>query len=209
MRIINSSEILFKAWSKAEGGCKQEIEDSIQDWMNLGVNCDFRIAKKVRDLLESFHSRREPLVEDMLFRLYEPILWRNLNVANWKIRHNATALFSVAFPLVSMQQQIEETNLMLIKQYRQFQTLMRDEHPMVRVVAVKGVCRGLVAYWECTPHDWLAQLLQTVIESGRDAKSPHVRAAVCEGLAAILKGCSLSHPILKPQLSHIRNLLTD
>ena len=203
------SRIIFEAWRSAEGGCKIEIEENIQDWMNLGVVCDAKISKKVRDLLLSFHVHRDPLVEDMLYRLYEPILWRNLKVANWKIRHNATAIFSVAFPLVSMDHDLEQTNQMLVQQYKHFEDLMRDEHPAVRDLAIKGVCRALRSYWEMTPHDHLSRLLLTVIESGRDRTSPLVRASVCQGLASLMKDCALSHPILKNSLTRISHLLTD
>jgi len=39
-------------------------------------------------------------VDEMLARLYEPILWRSLKCANPKVRENAAILMIDAFPLV-------------------------------------------------------------------------------------------------------------
>lgn len=38
-------------------------------------------------------------MDEMLFRLYSPILWRSLRAANADVRANATAVLLDAFPL--------------------------------------------------------------------------------------------------------------
>jgi condensin-2 complex subunit G2 len=46
-------------------------------------------------------KKRERNVDETLTRLYQPILWRALKVANPVVRANAAALLSDAFPLQS------------------------------------------------------------------------------------------------------------
>ena len=51
-------------------------------------------------MLDYTHQqKRQRGVDQMLLRLYEPILWRSLKVANPHVRRNAATLFVEAFPL--------------------------------------------------------------------------------------------------------------
>jgi condensin-2 complex subunit G2 len=53
----------------------------------------------------------------MLVKLYEPILWRNLNVANPVVRRNAASLLMEAFPLQDPDARQLETDALLQKQF--------------------------------------------------------------------------------------------
>lgn len=47
-----------------------------------------------------FHGKKKyQKVDEMLFRIYEPILWRALKVANPTVRKQAALLFIDAFPV--------------------------------------------------------------------------------------------------------------
>jgi condensin-2 complex subunit G2 len=99
----------------------------------------------------------------MLLRLYEPIIWRSLKVANPlgkqttahyvqghlvsltcttyvfldAVRRNATVLLADAFPLQDPDSAQRETDELLQKQFNQFEALLNDDVPVVRCVAVQ------------------------------------------------------------------------
>jgi len=64
--------------------------DCIQDLMNHAVHASvsplyggMTMAARLRRILNVFHGNKtQPGVDEMLFRLYEPILWRALKVAH-------------------------------------------------------------------------------------------------------------------------------
>lgn len=53
----------------------------------------------------------------MLCRLYEPILWRSLNVASALVRKNAATLLIDAFPIQDPTAPAEETDALMQKQF--------------------------------------------------------------------------------------------
>ena len=56
-------------------------------------------------------------VDEMLCRLYEPILWRSLNVASALVRKNAATLLIDAFPIQDPTAPAEETDALMQKQF--------------------------------------------------------------------------------------------
>ena len=52
-------------------------------------------------MLSVLHKhKKEPYIEEMLYKLYKPLLWRALDAANGDVRANATTLFLSVFPLI-------------------------------------------------------------------------------------------------------------
>ena len=52
-------------------------------------------------MLSVLHKhKKEPHIEEMLYTLYKPLLWRALDAPNGDVRANATALFLGVFPLI-------------------------------------------------------------------------------------------------------------
>jgi len=199
----------FKAWKASTGGTRVQVETAIQEWIFWAVMAEPLKAAKARCLLADFHNHREPAVEDMLVRLYEPILWRNLKVANWKVRFNATCLLSAAFPIVEMSLGVAEHEEAMQRHYSAFLSLLNDPHDEIRKVAVAGVCKVLNQFWELVPAGIAAQLLGELIERcAKDKNSAHVRAAVPEGFATVLKN-PLSHAALATILPPLAPLLDD
>jgi len=112
-------------------------ETCIQDLMNHAVRAQNRVkitnpttgrqmqcnmANRLRILLESgFHSqKRQPGVDAMLMRMYEPILWRNLGVANVAVRKNALLLLFSAFPLRDPDAPIDDIEMSELRQWEAF-----------------------------------------------------------------------------------------
>uniref|UniRef100_A0A8C9EM17 Non-SMC condensin II complex subunit G2 n=1 Tax=Pavo cristatus TaxID=9049 RepID=A0A8C9EM17_PAVCR len=80
------SEIYFRAWKKVSGETLEILEHScIQDFMHHGIHLprSSSVYSKVREMLSYFHkqSKVRQGVEEMLYRLYKPILWRALKVS--------------------------------------------------------------------------------------------------------------------------------
>lgn len=68
-------------------------------------------------VLHYFHSHKKQMgVDEMLLRLYEPILWRSLKVANAFVRANAAELLIDAFPLSDPSLNAQENDELLQKQ---------------------------------------------------------------------------------------------
>ncbi|XP_030789064.1 condensin-2 complex subunit G2 isoform X2 [Rhinopithecus roxellana] len=81
--MVYIAEIYFRAWKKASGKILETIEnDCIQDFMFHGIHLPRRspVHSKVREVLSYFHHQKKVRqgVEEMLYRLYKPILWRGL-----------------------------------------------------------------------------------------------------------------------------------
>ena len=95
-------QIYFKAWKELDGQALLAFENNcIQDFMGHAVHASNpSLFKSLYRILESFHTeKRLPAVENLLLRLYEPILWRSLKAANPIVRRNAASLFVSVFPL--------------------------------------------------------------------------------------------------------------
>uniref|UniRef100_A0A670ZSZ7 Non-SMC condensin II complex subunit G2 n=1 Tax=Pseudonaja textilis TaxID=8673 RepID=A0A670ZSZ7_PSETE len=105
--IKNQLLLLFSTFEYL-AGCVflfQVIEYScIQDFMHHAVHLPRKspLHAKVREILSYFHKQNKCRqgVEEVLYRLYQPILWRALKARNSEIRSNAALLFSDAFPIL-------------------------------------------------------------------------------------------------------------
>lgn len=145
----------------------------------------------------------------MLLRLYNPIIWRSLQVANPTVRAQATGLLVDAFPLQNPDMSTIEAAALLQKQLDILQSLLIDPEPHVRVAAIMGVCRILSVFWEAIPlHVTKAYITRLVGSLAFDSASALVRLAVVEGLAELLEQ-PLAHPVLKTALPLTAPLLND
>ncbi|VWU53084.1 condensin-2 complex subunit G2, putative [Hepatocystis sp. ex Piliocolobus tephrosceles] len=46
------------------------------------------------------YTLRDADVNNLIFKTYDPVIWKNLMSPNWKIRLNATCLYHDIFPIV-------------------------------------------------------------------------------------------------------------
>eukprot|EP00069_Balaena_mysticetus_P004349 bmy_17388T0 len=102
--MVHIAEVYFRAWRKASGKILEAIENGcIQDFLYHGVHLPRKspVHTRVREVLSYFHRQKEVRqgVEEMLYRLYKPILWRGLKARNSEVRSNAALLFVEAFPI--------------------------------------------------------------------------------------------------------------
>lgn len=209
----NIAEMYFRAWKKASGDILKTIEiNCIQDFMYHGVNLprSSPVHPKVRELLSYFHQQKlRQGVEEMLFRLYQPILWRGLKAANSEVRSNAALLFIEAFPLRDPHINNEDMDNEIQKQFEHLFNLLEDTQPMVRSTGVLGVCKITAKYWEMIPPQILTDLLKKVLgDLSSDVSSADVRCSVFKCLPILLDN-KLSHPLLEQLLPSLKYNLHD
>mmetsp|Transcript_77445 Transcript_77445/g.219159 ORF Transcript_77445/g.219159 Transcript_77445/m.219159 type:complete len:1236 (-) Transcript_77445:280-3987(-) len=201
---------LYKAWKAAEAGTKVQVEQCVQDWGSLAIHSARKNADRARAMLEEFHrNHHDEPVNELLCRLYGPLLWRNLKVANWQVRENAARLVQYAFPLLPGELGVAEKERELTKQLRLLRETLGDPSEPVRRVGCSAVCVILKNYWDMMPPADVADLVRVLVrECARDKKSPLVRAAVAEGFRWILEN-PLAHPTVDAVLPHMADLLND
>uniref|UniRef100_A0A2K6PWG1 Non-SMC condensin II complex subunit G2 n=1 Tax=Rhinopithecus roxellana TaxID=61622 RepID=A0A2K6PWG1_RHIRO len=182
--MVYIAEIYFRAWKKASGKILETIEnDCIQDFMFHGIHLPRRspVHSKVREVLSYFHHQKKVRqgVEEMLYRLYKPILWRGLKARNSEVRSNAALLFVEAFPIRDPNLHAIEMDSEIQKQFEELYSLLEDPYPMVRSTGILGVCKITSKYWEMMPPTILIDLLKKVTgELAFDTSSADVRCSV-------------------------------
>ncbi|XP_013808039.2 condensin-2 complex subunit G2 [Apteryx mantelli] len=208
------SEVYFRAWKKVSGEILEILEHNcIQDFMHHGIHLprSSSVHSKVREMLSYFHkqSKVRQGVEEMLYRLYQPILWRALKARNSEVRSNAAFLFVDAFPVRDPNFNAEEMDNEIQKQFEELFNLLEDPHPVVRSTGILGVSQITSKYWEMIPPTILADLLKKLIgELAYDITSADVRCSVFKCLPIILDN-KLSHPLLEQLLPAAKHSLHD
>lgn len=205
-------EIYFKAWRTASGPYLIRVENGcVQDLMSSAVHAStMALFNALRRVLGAFHCQKKARgVDEMLLRLYEPILWRGLTAANPHVRRSAATLLIDGFPLHDPDGSLEAMDVMLQKQFDCLRSLLTDNTVAVRCVGVSGICRVLCVYWEVIPPTTTKTFLELLVtQSARDANAAAVRVAVCEGLGYLLDN-QLSHLTLKDFLPRLEFMIHD
>ncbi|NXV63102.1 CNDG2 protein, partial [Molothrus ater] len=208
------SEVYFRAWKKVSGEFIEVLEyNCIQDFMHHGIHLprSSSVHSKVREMLSYFHkqSKVRQGVEEMLYRLYQPILWRALKARNSEVRANAAFLFVDAFPVRDPSFTAEEMDSEIQKQFEELFSLLEDPHPVVRSTGILGVTQIISKYWEMISPTILADLLKKITgDLACDITSADVRCSVFKCLPIILDN-KLSHPLLEQLLPATRHSLHD
>ncbi|KAL1006796.1 hypothetical protein UPYG_G00077220 [Umbra pygmaea] len=207
------AEVYCRAWKKSTGDHLERIESAcIQDLMQHAVllHRTSPVHTKVRQILSYFHKRKSLQgLDEMLYRLYKPILWRALSAANAEVRANATLLFTEAFPIHDPSQSSEKMDQTIQKQFNALMLLLEDPQPLVRSTATLGVCKVLAKCWELIPSTIIADFLKKlVLELANDTSSPDVRCSVFKCLAIVLDN-AFSHLLLEQLLPALKNSLHD
>ncbi|XP_063271825.1 condensin-2 complex subunit G2 [Prinia subflava] len=208
------SEVYFRAWKKVSGEFTEVLEyNCIQDFMHHGIHLpkSSSVHSKVREMLSYFHkqSKVRQGVEEMLYRLYQPILWRALKARNSEVRANAAFLFVDVFPLRDPSFTSEEMDSEIQKQFEELFSLLEDPHPAVRSTGILGVTKITSEYWEMIPPTILTDLLKKITgELACDITSADVRCSVFKSIPLILDN-KLSHPLLEQLLPATKHSLHD
>ena len=211
-------EVYFKAWRSCEGTFKTNIEEHcIQDLMQRAILANPNLPKNqkiftpIRHILTILHhAKNDRQAQAMLSRLYEPILWRHLKVANSQARANAAQLFYDAFPVEDPNVHVEERSIQQRAQVQMMCELLKDESPEVRVISIAGASLLIAKYWLILSSTDLNDLVKIFVQDlVVDSSSSSVRAEVLKGFKHILNSCVRSHLYLKKILPKVRDSLQD
>ncbi|XP_070535793.1 condensin-2 complex subunit G2-like [Ptychodera flava] len=213
--IKSYAEIYFRAWRAASGPYLEKLEvHCIQDYMYCAVHASRSGAKSMASILKQFMShfhqqKKHQGVDAMLLRLYEPIIWRALKVANGGVRANAASLLLDAFPLEDPNSGTAKNDELIQKQFDALQSLLEDPCPLVRTIGVQGICRVTSVFWELIPSATVQVLLTKLVrEMAYDSASSEVRATVFKGLSFLVSN-HLCHGYLNALLPELKNCIHD
>jgi hypothetical protein len=213
-------DVYFRAWSdsaadpRAPPAAVQALERSLQEVMEQSlVGARPATVKSVLVFLQAgfFERKRShPAVDELLDRLYGPLLWRTLSAANPQARMNAITVLTLAFPLQpSSRADLAALEALLTRQVTALEQALDDEDAVVRAHAVKRVCGALARWWEVLVESAAKRLAaKVVVECCFDSASVSVRAAALSGLAVLLDN-PLSHPLLQLLLPRLAPLVHD
>ncbi|TDH68834.1 hypothetical protein CCR75_000340 [Bremia lactucae] len=210
--LVKYGSIYFKAWDVSKGAFRKKIEEEciqryVHDTVHASSTSLFNAVRSM--LLIFFESKRHAGVDEMLYRICSPILWRGVKAPNDSVRRQATILLFDNFPLRDPAFNNELMDLTLQKQLDTFEELLGDFHPALRVAAIEGVSKILSVYWELLPAETIRRFItKLIVDLVNDVSSSSVRAAVLNGIQFILDNHN-SHAILKPLLPMVAPLIND
>ena len=211
---LGLGEVYHKAWTGSGGEFRVRLEmDCIQDLIYRGVvatRVKGGVSSHVARVLSYFqrHESSQP-TKNMLSRLYEPVLFRYLKVANENVRLNACELFMSNYPLEDMDASVGERENSLFMQHNFIMRLLRDDQPSVRCKAVRDVCRLLADYWPIIPSETINQIINIIFkELVWDSSHPKVRVMAIAGVGTILTAPQ-SHVYMKAILPRLSECLHD
>ena len=203
--------VYFRGWRESSGECTRVLEDEcIQDLMGKAVGAPtVGVFRALAAVLGEFHKHKvQDGVDSMLYRLYQPVLWRSLSVPNASVRRNAACLLFDAFPLIPALSSRERDDA-IRAQLRDVARLLRDPNVGVRRAAVKGAAeRVLCQSWELLPSDEASKLVGLVVETCFDGAAASVRVDSLRGVGVLL-GNYLAHPVVARSLPTLAPLVHD
>ncbi|KAI6659052.1 Condensin-2 complex subunit G2 [Oopsacas minuta] len=207
--------VYFHAWKISTGVCREKLEYAcIQDLLYKGILAHRTgpnaIFNTVFLLVSTFFTNKHMSgVEEMLYRLFKPFLWRFLICPNHLVRTNAAIFFFSSFPIQDPDMPRQELDETLQKQFDIILDLIMDPSPQVRNNSITSSFKLLSGYWQFFPGNIKKSLLTRLVsELSIDVNSVAVRVSVINGLARLLEN-NLSHPALEPILPILCNHIHD
>ncbi|GMH61267.1 hypothetical protein TrLO_g245 [Triparma laevis f. longispina] len=206
-------EIYLRAW---KGATEEEIRSNIEELclqplMEASMTvADANLAKNIRLTLKPLHeAKKDPEVDALLFRMYNPILWRNINAANGHVRNFACGILADTFPLHDPEADAKKKIETIQKGVDAFSSLLVDRDVRVRVAASENCAMTIKSFWDLLPIKDIRQLLNVIVtQQACDSSSPKVRMAAINGLCLIMEN-DASHGVLKGMLPLLANMIHD
>jgi len=224
-------DIYWNAWKEAssiatgqiaeklgveEGDSKTHIrkaieENALQDLMYSALHvASPHIARSLRILLEPIHSQKKnPEVDQLLYHMYGPILWRALSATNPLVRIHASSIFAEVYPLHDPRAGKNHLKEVTTKSVDTLMSLLNDYDPKVRVAGCDAAVRILGVYWDAVNTRNIRSILNEIImRHANDVSSAAVRAQAIHGIILLLDAES-SHAVLRPLLPLLGNHIHD
>jgi len=155
-------DIYTRAWKESPEETRKCIEEeALQDLMYSSLYFEKASSvRAVRALLTSFHQGKNlPEIDQLLFKMYSPILWRALKAANPSVRVNASVILAETFPLCDQSDSNGQFQECLDRTVNALLSLLRDSYPRVRVAGSDAATRILHDYWTVLPSESIRLVL--------------------------------------------------
>lgn len=168
------AEIYWRIWSQSKGIHRLEIEEHcIQSFLEVAsIGAKEHVVEAARIVLDPFFKNKKTKgVDELLYRLTLPFIWKNLHVPHPTVRKNTLHLLIQAFPLQDPEGTKEAGEVYLSKQMKIFEEVFYDESPEVRILATTGACRILSLYWELIPEHEMRKVVARLINDCAHDKS--------------------------------------
>lgn len=206
-RATNYGDIILYAWrlSKSEW-----FFSRLRDLAEKAIFAATEpLGTNLRTVLSSFHkSKRDLTVDKLLHQLYAPILYKNLMVANPRVRRNAVTILAESFPIHDPRSLVQEIAEAIDNQCSKMVELLVDPAPVVRKATVEGTCRVLCVLWELVPIAFASKMLDIITTKLAFDASAQVRIAVFDGLKSLVNN-HLTHQTLSISLPRLGPLIND
>lgn len=191
------ANVYFRAWQTSEGSAKLRIETALTNLVDSAIHVQNSGARKsAESVLQYFVDQKaiDKNVEDLLYRLYSPLLFHALEVANPNVRENALRQLGIVFPLVPPVLPQGEFDEALEEQFHTLVDSLDDRAPNVRSQAVLSIGRIVATFWDLLPKQSVHAILGHLTEEmAFDRTSAAVRESVFRVLAAIIEQTPASH----------------
>ena len=205
-------EMYLRAWKISDDEGRTVLEETVlAPTMYASMHVlNAAMAKNLRVFLSPFHeAKKDPSVDEILYRLYSPVLWRSVNAANPIVRVNAAGILADTFPLHDPDQSQEEKVAIMKKGVGALGALMVDYDPKVRTAGSDAVSKVLQVLWDTLAIKDVRGLLNTLVtKQSSDVSSYVVRAGAVTAVTAILENPA-SHGVMKAMLPLMSNLIHD
>ena len=154
-------------------------EHVLQDLLYASLHlAQSSMAASVRTVLQPFfRAKKTPEVDQMLYRMYSPILWRALKAVNPLVRVNACVILADTFPLRDPSAGPIQTEECLVNSVTIIKSLLLDEDPRVRVASADATARILGSYWDALSSADIRGILNC--KCGCTVSYYHSKACVC------------------------------
>ena len=184
---------------------QKAVEDALQDLMLASLHAPSpHMAKAILTVLSPIHSQKKnPQVDNLLYRMYNPLLWRALSATNPLVRIHASTILHTTFPLhdpYAGKAHLKEVN---DKSIEILISLLNDDDPKVRIAGCDAAIRILGVFWDALRSNHIRSLLNEIImKHVNDSSSAAVRAQAVKGITLLLDA-QASHGVLKPLLPFV------
>ncbi|GKZ00432.1 hypothetical protein MPSEU_000995800 [Mayamaea pseudoterrestris] len=206
-------EVYLLAWkglADDDECAREEIQDLIGQYILCMLHAkNPTLHANLLSFMIPFHQQQKKsvAVEDLLHRLYGPLLWRSLEERNSQVRLHGTKVLAQVFPLQDgshcrTEQSIRDACKALL-------LLLQDSHPSVRMAASEASAAVLGVYWTVLPTETMHSILNYVVTNHvSDASSYEVRARAVQTVSELLR-FPRTIGVLRPILPHVGNLIHD
>nr|CAD7195008.1 unnamed protein product [Timema douglasi] len=187
-------KIFREVWLLGAQDTKQLIENCVQDIVEhvfllprSGMEMN-KIGQLMVCFLYQFNCAKSPQIKKTFSQLSCPEVWKNLHSDNSVYRCNATDVFFHMYPLQRPDVITRpETQIYLDMQHEIIKKLLLDECPIIRCLAIRGVCKVIATWWFSiepeTRYGWMKIIIEDLTY---DASSPEVRCCIYRSLKHLL-----------------------